>query len=109
MLDNIKQFPWMRIMTWALVLGIGVSLFTDWGNWDHFVPNALWRILIVAAGGVVGWIMNIFTGFYIGMATNVIESMGLFRFSSETPKKIENGFIFMLALVGAIIGALVIG
>ena len=61
-----------------------------------------------AAGGVAGWIMNLFTGFYIGMATNVIESMGLFRFSGETPKKIENGFIFVVALVGAIIAAFVI-
>ena len=47
--------------------------------------------------------MNLFFGFYIGMATNVIESMGIFRFSGETPKKIENGFIFVVALVAALL------
>src|SRR5262245_29944277 len=108
MLSNLKQFPWLRILIWALVLGILVSLFADWGRWERFPLNTLWRILIVGAGGISGWVMNLLTGFYVGMATNVIESMGLFRFSSETPKKIENGFIFVVSLVGAIIAILVI-
>ncbi len=108
MLSNLKQFPWLRILIWALALGILASLYKDWGSWDRFPLNTLWRVLIVAAGGIAGWLMNLFTGFYVGMATNVIESTGLFRFSSETPKKIENGFIFVVSLVGAIIAAVVI-
>jgi hypothetical protein len=108
MLSKVKQFPWLRILIWALVLGVLVSVFKDWGNWERFPMNALWRVLIVGAGGIVGWLMNLLGGFYVGMGTNVIESMGLFRFSSETPKKIENGFIFVVSLVAAIIAALTI-
>lgn len=108
MLSSIKQFPWLRILIWALALGILVSLFKDGGNWERFPLNTLWRALITGAGGIAGWLMNVFTGFYMAMATNVIESTGLFRFSDEAPKKIENGFIFVASLVGAIIAALVI-
>ena len=100
---KLSEFPWQRVLIWALVLGLGASLIRDWGAWDHFPVNAAWRVLIVAAGGIVGWGMNLFFGFYIGMATNVIESMGIFRFSGETPKKIENGFIFVVALVAALL------
>src|SRR4051812_30313309 len=107
-MSNIKQFPWLRILVWALVLGVIASLFKDWGAWDRFPVNAVWRILIVVAGGVIGWILNVFAGFYVGMATHVIESTGLFRFSTETPKKIENGFIFVVALVAAILAAIMI-
>ena len=108
MREEIKQFPWVRILAWAVVLGLAVSLLVDWQHMDRLPINALWRVLIVAAGGTAGWILNLFTGFYVGMATNVIESMGVFRFSGETPTKIRNGFIFVVALVGAIISALVI-
>ena len=102
-MSKLSEFPWQRVLVWGLVLGLAVSLVKDWGAWDHFPATAAWCILIVAAGGIVGWVMNLFFGFYIGMATNVIESMGIFRFSGETPKKIENGFIFVLALVAALL------
>jgi hypothetical protein len=108
MLSNLGAFPWRRILVWALVLGVIVSLFADWGAWDRLPLNTLWRVLIVAAGGLAGWLLNVLFGFYVGMGINVIESMGIFRFSSDTPKKIENGFIFVSAVVGAIIAALVI-
>jgi hypothetical protein len=100
---KLSEFPWQRVLIWALVLGLGTSLIMDWGAWDRFPAHAAWCILIVAAGGVIGWAMNVFFGFYIGMATNVIESMGIFRFSSETPKKIENAFIFVISLVAALL------
>ena len=100
---KISEFPWQRVVIWALALGLGASLVSDWGAWDRFPANAAWRVLIVAAGGMLGWVMNVFFGFYIGMATNVIESMGIFRFSAETPKKIENGFIFVVSLVAALL------
>lgn len=103
MMSKLNQFPWQRILIWAVVLGILASLYRDWGVWDRLPVNTLWRVLIVAAGGLVGWVFNLFFGNYIGMATNVIESMGIFRFSGEATKKIENGFIFVLALVGALL------
>ena len=107
-MSDLKQFPWLRILIWALVLGLLVSVWRDWGRWGEFPLNALWRVLVTAAGGVAGWVLNLFTGNYVGMGTNVIESTGMFRFSEETPKKIENGFIFVVALVAAIISAVVI-
>jgi hypothetical protein len=108
MSDFIKQFPWLRILIWAVVLGLLVSLWADWGQWSAFPLNALYRILITAAGGVAGWITNIYVGNYVGMGTNVIESTGMFRFSDEAPKKIENGFIFVMSLAAAIISVLLI-
>ncbi|MFL5734937.1 MAG: hypothetical protein ACJ78Q_17405 [Chloroflexia bacterium] len=101
---RISGFPWQRVLVWAVVLGLIATLLRDWGAWDRVAVNGAWRVLIVAAAGVVGWLMYLFFGLYITMATNVIESMGMFRFSGETPKKIENGFIFVVALVGAILG-----
>ena len=108
MISKISGFPWLRILVWGLVLGAIASLLVDWGAWDRLPVNILLRVLIAAAGGVVGWVMNLLFGFYIGMATNVIESMGVFKFSRETPKKIENGFIFVLALTGALLAAALI-
>ena len=102
-MSDFGPFPWQRILIWAVVLGIPVSLLADWGAWDRFPLHALYRVLIVAAGGIAGWLMNYFVGTYVGMGTNVIESMGVFKFSSETPKKIANGFIFVVSLVGAIL------
>ena len=101
-MTNVSRFPWQRIAIWAVVLGLLVSVFADSGNWANFPLHALYRVLIVAGAGVAGWLLNLFVGNYVGMGTHVIESMGVFRFSDETPKKIENGFIFVLALVGAI-------
>jgi len=108
MTSKFSQFPWQRILVWALVLGVLASLYRDWGAWDRLPVNLLWRVLIVAAGGGVGWVMNVLFGFYIGMATNVIESMGIFRFSGEATKKIENGFIFVVSLVGALLAIMLI-
>jgi hypothetical protein len=106
---RINQFPWLRVLVWALALGLIASIVKDWGAWDRFPMNAAWRVLIVAAGGVIGWLMNLFFGMYIGMATHVIESMGIFQFSGETPRKIENGFIFVVALVAAVLAYVLIG
>ncbi len=93
---------WPRVVAWALVLGILVSLLADWGRWDRLPVNALWRVLITGLGGVVGLVLDYFAGNYVGMGTNIIESTGLFRFSSDSHVKIRNGFIFVGALVAAI-------
>lgn len=104
-MSRLSGFPWLRIVVWALVLGVIFSVWADWGRWDRFALNTLERIGIVLIGGLAGWVLNLFAGMYVGMGTNVIESTGMFRFSSDTPRKIENGFIFICALVGAIIAA----
>jgi hypothetical protein len=104
----LNSFPVARVLGWAVVLGLLVSLLRDWGDWGTFPVNALLRVLIVAAGGIVGWLINIFAGGYVGMGTNVIESTGLFRFSSDAGRKIENVFIFVFALLGAIVSAIVV-
>jgi hypothetical protein len=99
---------WLKIVVWAIALGVIASLIADWGEWDRFAVNLLWRILITAAGGVIGLILNFFAGNYVGMGTNVIESMGMVKFSNDTPRKIENSFVFVGSLVAAIIAAIVI-
>ncbi len=101
MRDLAKTLP--RVIAWALILGIIVSLLADWGRWDHFPLNALWRVLITGAGGIGGVILDYFAGNYVGMGTRIIESTGAFRFSSDSQTKIRNGFIFVGALVGAIV------
>jgi hypothetical protein len=107
-MPDMSQFPWRRILIWALVLGVPVSLVADWGEWDRLPVNTLLRVLIAAAGGLAGWVLNVLFGNYVGMGTNVIESMGIFRFSSDAHQKIENGFIFFVALVGAVIAMLAV-
>jgi hypothetical protein len=97
---------WMKMVVWALVLGVIASLIVDWGQWDRFFPGVLYRILIVGAGCVVGLVLNYFAGNYVGMGTNIIESMGVVKFSNDTPRKIENSFIFVCALVAAIAAAI---
>ena len=99
---------WLRIVIWALVLGLGASLIADWGEWDRFLPNFLWRVLIAAIGAVAGLVLNIFAGGYVNMGTNVIESMGITRFSNDTTQKIENSFIFVGSLTAAIIAMIFI-
>jgi hypothetical protein len=99
---------WLRILIWAVVLGVITTLIADWGEWDRFPINMLWRILITAAGGVVGLLLNFFAGNYVGMGTNVIESMGIVKFSNDTQRKIENSFVFIGALVAAIAAAIFI-
>jgi hypothetical protein len=95
-------------VVWAVVLGLIATLIADWGEWDRFLLNLLWRILITAVGGVVGLLLNFFAGNYVGMGTNVIESMGIVKFSNDTHRKIENSFVFVGALVAAIAAAIFI-
>jgi hypothetical protein len=99
---------WLKIVVWAVVLGLIATLIADWGKWDRFLLNLLWRILITAVGGVVGLLLNYFAGNYVGMGTNVIESMGIVKFSNDTQRKIENSFVFVGALVAAIAAAIFI-
>jgi hypothetical protein len=99
---------WLKIVVWAIALGVIASLIADWGEWDRFLLNLLWRILITAAGGVIGLVLNFFAGNYVGMGTNVIESMGMVKFSNDTPRKIENSFVFVGSLVAAILAAIFI-
>lgn len=99
---------WPRILIWALVLGVISTLIADWGEWDRVPINLLWRILIVAAGGLAGLVLNYFAGNYVTMGTNVIESMGITRFGEDRQQKIENSFVFVCALVAAIIALFVI-
>ena len=98
----------LRILIWALVLGVLSTLLADWGEWDRFGVNLLWRILIVAVGGIVGIILNYFGSNYVSMGTNVVESMGLTKFSGDTLQKIENSFIFVGAFLGTIVALLFI-
>ena len=99
---------WLRILIWALALGLIASLIADWGEWDRFLLNLLWRILISAVGGVAGLVLNVFAGGYVNMGTNVIESMGITRFSNDTAQKIENSFVFVGALTAAILAMIFI-
>jgi hypothetical protein len=99
---------WLRILIWAVVLGLLASLIADWGEWDRFLVNALWRVLITAVGGAVGLLANHFAALYVKMGTNVIESMGITRFSDDTATKIENSFVFVCAFIAAILSAIFI-
>jgi hypothetical protein len=99
---------WQKIVVWAIVLGGLATLIADWGEWDRFLPNLLWRILITALGGVAGLVLNVFAGTYVGMGTNVIESTGMIKFSDDAHQKIENSFIFICSLVAAILSAIFI-
>lgn len=93
---------------WALVLGILASLWADWGHWDRMPLNALWRVLIVGVGGVLGLVLDYFASIYVGMGTNVIESMGIVKFSEDTYQKIQNTFIFVVSLIAAIVSLIFI-
>ena len=104
-METIKR-NWLRVLIWALVLGVLASLLADWGEWDRFGLNLLWRLLIVAVGGVVGLLLNYFAGNYVSMGTNVVESMGITKFGDDTLQKIENSFVFVGALLGAIVALL---
>jgi membrane protein DedA with SNARE-associated domain len=97
-----------KVAIWAVVLGLLATLLADFGEWDRFLTNLLWRILIVTIGGLVGLIINYFAGNYVAMGTNVIESTGMVKFSEDKFQKIENGFIFICALTAAILAAIFI-
>jgi hypothetical protein len=99
---------WVKIAVWAAVLGVVATLIADWGEWDRFLLNLVWRVLISALGGVIGLILNYFAGNYVGMGTNIIESMGVVKFSDDTHRKIENSFVFVGALTAAILAAIFI-
>jgi hypothetical protein len=107
MLDVIKR-TWLKVLIWAVVLGVLASLVADWGEWDQLPINILWRVIITAAGGIGGLITNYFAGNYVGMGTNVIESTGMIKFGDDTQQKIENSFIFVGSLVGAIVAMIFI-
>lgn len=106
-LGNIRK-AWGLILMWALLLGTLVSLPADWGQWDRFPINLLWRVGIVALGGVVGLVFDHFAGFYVQSATNVIESMNVVKFSEGRQDKILRASIFMLSLVAAIFSFFII-
>lgn len=93
----------VRILICAGVLGIITALIADWGEWDRFFVNLLWRVLIIIAGGIGGIILNVFAGGYVNMGTNVIESMNITRFSNDTAQKIENSFVVVIAITAAIL------
>ncbi len=94
---------WVRILIWAVVLGLITGLIADWGEWDRFPINLLWRVLIGIVGGVAGMILNVFASGYVNMGTNVIESMGITRFSNDTAQKIENSFVFIGVFTATVI------
>ncbi len=106
-METVKR-NWLRILIWALVLGVLVSLLADWGEWDRFGVNLLWRILIITVGGAVGLVLNYFGGNYVSMGTNVIESMGITKFSGDARQKIENAFVFVGALLASIVALIFI-
>lgn len=93
----------LRIVIWAVVLGLITGLIADWGEWDRFPLNLLYRILIGIAGGAIGLILNVFTSGYVNMGTNVIESMGITKFGNDTMQKIENSFAFVGVFTAAVI------
>ncbi len=100
--DSLKR-TWLRIIIWAVILGLLASLLRDGGQWSRFPVNLGWRMLIVAIGGLCGVVLTYYAGFFVTMGTNVIESMGTFRFSSDRQDKIENGFVGVCAVVAAIL------
>jgi hypothetical protein len=102
----VRNLP--KIAIWTVVLGLLSSLLADFGEWDRFLPNLLWRFLIVAIGAFAGLVLNYFTSNYVAMGTNVIESTGMVKFSEDKFQKIENGFVFTGALTAAILAALFI-
>lgn len=104
---NIAK-SWQKIAVWAVVLGLIVSLLADWGEWDRFPVNLLWRVLITAVGGIIGVILDYFANFYVRMGTNIIESMNITRFSDDRYQKILNSFIFVLSLTAAILAMIFI-
>ncbi len=104
MASLVKNLP--RIIVWAVVLGVFTTLIADWGEWDRVLVNLLWRIFIVAVGGLGGLALNFFGSSYVSMGTNVIESMGVVRFSEDRDAKIANAFIFTGALLGAIVAVI---
>ena len=106
MQDIVKNLP--RVAIWAVVLGLLSTLIADFGEWDHFLTNLLWRMLIIATGGFLGVLLNYFAGNYVAMGTNVIESMGTVKFSEDKMQKIQNGFVFVCALTAAILAMIFI-
>ena len=94
-----------RIAVWTVVLGLISTLIADGlsGEWDRFLPNLLWRMLFIAIGGFLGLLLNFFAGNYVSMGTNVIESTGMIKFGEDKMQKIENGFVFTVALTAAIL------
>ena len=101
-LGNLAK-SWRKVLVWAVVLGALATLIADFGEWDRFALNLLWRVLITAVGGVLGVVLDHFGSFYVSMGANVIESMNITNFSDDKHQKILNSFIFMMSLVAAIL------
>jgi hypothetical protein len=101
-MGNIGR-SWQKILIWAVVLGLVATVIADFGEWDRFLVNLLWRVLITGIGGVIGVVLDYFASFYVRMGTNIIESMNITSFSSDRQQKILNSFIFMISLVAAIL------
>ena len=99
---------WQKVLIWAVVLGLIATLVADFGEWDRFPVNLLWRVLITAVGGVVGVVLDYFASFYVRMGTNIIESMNITSFSDDRQQKILNSFIFVMSLVAAILAMILI-
>ena len=106
-LTNLGK-SWQKILIWAAVLGLIATLIADFGEWDRFPVNLLWRVLITALGGVIGVVLDYFASFYVRLGTNIIESMNISSFSDDRQQKILNSFIFMIALVAAILAMIFI-
>ena len=106
-LTNLGK-SWQKILIWAVVLGLIATLIADFGEWDRFPVNLLWRVLITALGGVIGVVLDYFASFYVRLGTNIIESMNISSFSDDRQQKILNSFIFMIALVAAILAMIFI-
>ncbi|HEX8228642.1 MAG TPA: hypothetical protein VF826_04935 [Chloroflexia bacterium] len=106
-LTNLGK-SWQKILIWAVVLGLIATLVADFGEWDRFPLNLLWRVLITALGGVIGVVLDYFASFYVRLGTNIIESMNISSFSDDRQQKILNSFIFMIALVAAILAMIFI-
>ncbi len=107
MLENLGK-SWQKILIWAVVLGLIATLIADFGEWDRFLVNLVWRVLITAIGGVVGVVPDYFASFYVKMGTNIIESMNITSFSDDRQQKILNAFIFMMSLLAAILAMIFI-
>ncbi|HEX8598077.1 MAG TPA: hypothetical protein VF952_06115 [Chloroflexia bacterium] len=106
-LGNLGK-SWQKVLIWAVVLGLIATLIADFGEWERFPVNLLWRVLITAIGGVLGVVLDYFGSFYVSMGANVIESMNITSFSDDKHQKILNSFIFVMSLVAAILAMIFI-
>lgn len=106
--EQLKTFPLIRIVITGLIIGLLVSLFADLGKYgfgSDFLLQALARIGFSVGGGLAGWVLNLFSAGFTNMGLNVVRSTG-FEFSEDVDRKLLNTFIFVCAIVGAVISLL---